>query len=74
MNVLGQIKFTVIFFYNFPSLSVSFPSLGILEKNRDTFSADLNDLIGKSKCKFLLHLFEKELKMVCCSYYALYYP
>ena len=49
----SQTRFNVIFFS------------GILEKNRDTFNADLNDLIGKSKCKFLLHLFEKELKMVC---------
>ena len=38
--------------------------LGILDKNRDTFSADLHQVIAQSYCKFLLHLFEKELKMV----------
>ena len=44
--------------------SASFCVSGILEKNRDTFSADLYDLLGQSKCRFLLHLFDKELKMV----------
>lgn len=43
--------------------SVFYNAKGILEKNRDTFSADLNQVIAESGSKFLLHLFDKELKM-----------
>lgn len=37
---------------------------GFLEKNRDTFSADLFDLLHLSKSKFLLELFSGERAMV----------
>lgn len=58
LNVIFQTKIA-LFFILFP-----FYTKGILEKNRDTFSADLYHLLGQSTCKFLLHLFDKELKMV----------
>ena len=38
--------------------------LGFLDKNRDTFSADLIDLISHSKCEFLYSLFSREKSMV----------
>lgn len=43
--------------------SVYYNAVGILEKNRDTFSGDLFQLVAQSSCKFLTHLFDKELKM-----------
>ena len=39
----------------------------VLEKNRDTFSADLFDLLQKSRSKFLLELFQGERAMVSIS-------
>eukprot|EP00117_Sycon_ciliatum_P034727 scpid4751/ scgid26450/ Myosin-VIIa; Protein crinkled len=42
---------------------VYYESRGFLEKNRDTFSADLIDLLTVSKCAFLASLFLKEKKM-----------
>jgi hypothetical protein len=42
---------------------------GFLEKNRDTFSADLVDLVGKSKSPFLLEIFAKERSMVSLEVY-----
>ena len=38
--------------------------LGFLEKNRDTFSADLVQLIQSSKSKFINTLFESDITMV----------
>lgn len=38
-----------------------------LEKNRDTFSADLFDLLHRSKSKFLIQLFTGERAMVMYS-------
>ena len=38
--------------------------VGFLDKNRDTFSADLRDLISHSKCEFLYNLFSREKSMV----------
>ncbi|EDO35658.1 predicted protein [Nematostella vectensis] len=43
--------------------TVYYDSRGFLEKNRDTFSADLVDLVGSSKSKFLLEIFSKERTM-----------
>lgn len=37
---------------------------GILDKNRDTFSADLVGLVCESKMEFLFDLFAKEMSMV----------
>ena len=39
----------------------------VLEKNRDTFSADLFDLLQKSRSRFLLELFKGEKAMVSAS-------
>lgn len=38
--------------------------LGFLEKNRDTFNADLIQLIQVSQNKFLKNLFSQDLTMV----------
>lgn len=46
-----------VFLYYWPA--------GFLDKNRDTFSADLVDLVGGSKSAFLLELFARERAMVC---------
>ncbi|CAH3158721.1 unnamed protein product, partial [Pocillopora meandrina] len=43
--------------------TVYYSSKGFLDKNRDTFSADLVDLVGESKFPFLLGLFSKERAM-----------
>lgn len=43
--------------------TVYYSSKGFLDKNRDTFSADLVDLVGESKFPFLLELFSKERAM-----------
>lgn len=43
--------------------SVYYDVRGFLDKNRDTFNADLNDLVATSNCPFLLTLFKKELRM-----------
>ncbi|XP_068687074.1 unconventional myosin-VIIa-like [Montipora foliosa] len=43
--------------------TVFYCSRGFLGKNRDTFSADLVDLVAESKSKFLLELFSKERAM-----------
>ncbi|CAB3984354.1 Unconventional myosin-VIIa [Paramuricea clavata] len=43
--------------------SVLYESTGFLDKNRDTFSADLIDLISHSKCEFLYSLFSREKSM-----------
>ncbi|XP_058950063.2 unconventional myosin-VIIa [Pocillopora verrucosa] len=43
--------------------TVYYSSKGFLDKNRDTFSADLIDLVGESKFPFLLELFSKERAM-----------
>lgn len=53
-KLFGIIHFAGAVYYN---------TVGILDKNRDTFSADLNQVIAQSSCKFLLYLFDKELKM-----------
>lgn len=42
---------------------VSYQAEDVLEKNRDTFSADLFDLLQKSRSKFLLELFKGERAM-----------
>ena len=55
----AALKFGVVHFAG----PVYYNAKGILEKNRDTFSADLIDLVGQSYCKFMLHLFDRELKM-----------
>ena len=47
-----------------------FSMTGFLDKNRDTFSADLVDLVGESKFPFLLELFSKERAMVCTLCYC----
>lgn len=52
-------------------------SEGFLEKNRDTFSADLVNLVAKSKSSFLLEIFAKERSMVSPqnrTYFSLYLP
>lgn len=38
--------------------------VGFLDKNRDTFSPDLVNLVGKSKSRFLRELFVKDMAMV----------
>ncbi len=38
---------------------------GFLEKNRDTFSGDLIQLIQTTKNKYLTALFKDEFSMVC---------
>ncbi|KAL9964836.1 hypothetical protein ACROYT_G028531 [Oculina patagonica] len=43
--------------------TVYYSAKGFLDKNRDTFSADLVDLVGESKSAFLLELFAKERSM-----------
>ena len=43
---------------------VYYQAQGVLEKNRDTFSNDLFDLLHKSKSKHLLELFAGERAMV----------
>ncbi|XP_029197955.2 unconventional myosin-VIIa-like [Acropora muricata] len=43
--------------------TVFYSSRGFLGKNRDSFSADLVDLVADSKSKFLLELFSKEREM-----------
>lgn len=47
-------------------ISASF--IGILDKNRDTFSADLVGLVCESKMEFLFDLFAKEMSMVIISH------
>lgn len=42
---------------------------GILDKNRDTFSADLVGLVCESKMEFLFNLFGKEMSMVSWDIY-----
>lgn len=42
--------------------------IGILDKNRDTFSADLVGLVCESKMEFLFDLFAKEMSMVIISH------
>ena len=42
--------------------------VGFLEKNRDTFSGDLIQLIQASKFKFLTALFKDDFSMVSCNY------
>ena len=75
---LWKRSFQFLFLYDVaPPFTFLFSS-GILDKNRDTFSADLNQVIAQSSCKFLLYLFDKELKMVgqLCyftSYFHVYY-
>ena len=52
------------------SFANDFHFLGFLEKNRDTFNADLVQLIQVSKNKFLQSLFTQEFGMVwiVCSF------
>lgn len=50
----------------FICISASF--IGILDKNRDTFSADLVGLVCESKMEFLFDLFAKEMSMVIISH------
>ena len=58
-------SFKVELFHSFCSCcKISFIIAGFLDKNRDTFNADLNDLVATSKCPFLLTLFRRELRMV----------
>lgn len=45
---------------------------GILDKNKDTFSADLVGLVCESNMEFLFNLFAKEMSMV--SWEVLIYP
>lgn len=52
-------------------MNITFSPTGFLEKNRDTFSADLIQLIQVSKNKFLQNLFVHEMGMV--SFYFLKY-
>jgi myosin-7 len=43
--------------------TVFYESIGFLEKNRDTFSADLFEVVQNSKKQFIVGLFEKEKAM-----------
>lgn len=43
---------------------VYYSAQGFLEKNRDTFSNDLFDLLAISKCGFLKELFKNDRTMV----------
>ena len=49
-------------------LFLSFALLGILDKNRDTFSADLLGTIAQSSSRFLRSLFDKEWKKVSTTF------
>ena len=49
-------------------LFLSFALLGILDKNRDTFSADLLGTIAQSSSRFLSSLFDKEWKKVSTTF------
>ena len=46
------------------SFTYIFFCIGFLEKNRDTFSGDLLQVIQTSKFKFLTHLFKQDFLMV----------
>ncbi len=51
---------------------VFYDAKGFLEKNRDTFSADLMHIIQSSKSKFLTNLFKEDFSMVN-NYINVYY-
>ena len=44
--------------------TVSYQAKGFLDKNRDTFSNDLFDLLSKSRSPFLLEIFKNDRTMV----------
>ncbi|XP_032218012.1 unconventional myosin-VIIa isoform X2 [Nematostella vectensis] len=54
-----QSQFGVVHFAG----TVYYDTTGFLDKNRNTFSADLVDLISSSKCNFFLNMFFKERSM-----------
>lgn len=65
-----------MFIVGMHGILIAFIIAGFLEKNRDTFSADLLQLIHNTSNKFLQHLFVEDIgkniihsRLISCQYF-----